>query len=132
MLPWSRNQNSCSTTNAVVSTLDEKSQKQMLKKGNILQYKSNSFQTTKARRYSYYSNNNTKRIQQPNCELQRYFYTPTSSSDVPGPSMLLFWDAKQPSFFENTSTRNNTSSQTIDYSTLQKATTTTTTTNHSC
>jgi hypothetical protein len=120
MLPWSRNQNICSTTNALILTLDEKSQKQMLKKGNILQYKSNSFQLTRAQRYSYHSNNK-KRIRRPNCELQRYSFTPTSSSDVPGPNMLLFWDSTQSSYYENISARNNTTPQTIDYSTLQKA-----------
>ena len=118
MFPWSRSQNVCSMENVISATPDEIIQKQMLKKGNILQYPSNSFQLTKAQRYSYYSRRGTTTS---NCELKRYYYTPTTSSDVPGPSQLLFWDSVQPTFIENVSAKINTAPQTIDYSTLQRA-----------
>jgi hypothetical protein len=130
---WSRVQGNCSLfipTNPITST--EINALQMIRKANVLQYKSNSSNLTKQQQYSLiaqgkyinrtkswatqtdtYTNPNTTNLKQVDnsliCVGVNQICVPTSSSNVPGPIINLCYNNRFVTYYPREKTIMNTS-----------------------
>lgn len=113
---WSRVQNTCSFIGVSNETMTEAFIRQSNYKGNILQYRQNKVQQTKAQEYAYMS----RRIgvDARRCATETYGFTPSYYSDIPGPTTLIFWDNRQSSYNPRVTRTMSTSNQQLDYKKL--------------
>ena len=114
--PWSRLQSTCSFIGVSNESDYDLFLRQSIHKGNILQYSKNKVPLTKAQEYAYMTRRSGVDVRK--CATERYGFSPSTSSDIPGPLTMIYWDNRGSTYNPRVSRTMSTSTQRLNYKQL--------------